>query len=160
MSESHELDLAAAHRHFAADCFNRAWSLIDQSTRTPEEAWELVSLGHASLWHWTQRADCSEQNMSVGHWLLSRIYSVLGDPEPARRYAESCLAISQRAGLEPFYLGFAYEAVARAAAVAGDTATAVSALAAARALAENVEGSDDLALLLADLAEVERFDRG
>lgn len=108
-------DLARAHEYFAAHCFNAAWPLIEKPDRSADDAEALVALGHASLWHWTQRPDCSDKNLSVGHWLLSRIYAVIGDAAGAQRYAYSCLRFSEREGVAPFYLGYAYEALARSA---------------------------------------------
>ena len=154
MAKLPDFDVVAAHKYFAAHCFNSAWPLIDKAERSPDEDVQLVALGHASLWHWTQRADCTDTKLSVGHWLLSRIYSVLQDATQARRYAESCLRISQRTGVEPFYLAFAYEAVARSASVAQDWATAAGAIQEARALAERVSDLESQKMLLNDLATI------
>jgi hypothetical protein len=149
-----DFDAVAAHKYFAATCFNSAWPLIDKVDRTPDEDDQLVALGHASLWHWTQRADCTDTNLSIGHWLLSRIYSVLRDAPQARKYAESCLRISQQPGMEPFHLGIAYEAVARSASLARDWAAAASAVAEARSLAERVSDDESRTQLLGDLATI------
>ncbi|MBM4362397.1 MAG: hypothetical protein FJ104_06930 [Deltaproteobacteria bacterium] len=154
MATPPEFDAAAAHRYFAAHCFNSAWPLIDKAERTPEEETQLLALGHASLWHWTQRADCTDKSLSVGHWMLSRIYSVLREPAGARRYAESCLRMSGRPLVEPFYLAFAHEAVARAAALREDWATVSTSLRAARELAEQVADPANRKLLLDDLSTV------
>jgi hypothetical protein len=149
-----EFDAAAAHKYFAARCFNDAWPLMDKAERSPDEALQLVALGHASLWHWTQRADCTDTNLSIGHWLLSRIYSVLHDIAHAQQYAESCLRISQRPGIEPFYLAYAYEAIARSASLAGRWAEAAAALDQARALAGRIDEADNRQSLLNDLATI------
>src|SRR5689334_14196119 len=113
-------DLSAAHQFFAARCFNNSWQLIDKPGRTVEEDEQLIALGQPSLWHWAQRSDCSAKNLSIAHWLLSRIYAVVGDVVQARRYAESCLRISERGEVAPMFLGYAYEALARAAQLAAD----------------------------------------
>ena len=155
MADPPQFDLAAAHKYFAAYCFNSAWPLIEKSERSPEEELGLVALGHASLWHWMHRSDCTDKNLSVGHWLLSRIYATLRDAVPARRYAESCLAISQRSELDPFYLAFAYEGIARAASIAEDWATVANALQQARSLSERIEDSENRTLLLNDLATIQ-----
>jgi len=154
MPKPPDFDTIAAHKYFAAHCFNSAWPLIEQAERSPEEEVQLVALGHAALWHWTQRADCTDKNLSIGHWFLSRIYSVLREPIQARRYAESCLRISQRPNIEPFYLAFAYEAVARAASVREDWNAVSSSLLEARALAEQVVDLQNRKLLLDDLATI------
>jgi hypothetical protein len=154
MPKPPDFDTTAAHKYFAAHCFNSAWPLIEQTERSPDEEAQLVALGHASLWHWTQRADCTDKSLSIAHWLLSRIYSVLCEPIQARRYAESCLRISQRPDIEPFYLAFAHEAVARAAAVRQDWRAVSTSLQEARALAEQVVDPENRKLLLDDLSTI------
>lgn len=104
-------DLAAAHEYFAADCFNKAWDLIEKSDRTLEEDLLMVALSQASLFHWLNRSDCTSKNLSVGFWQASRIEALLGRANEARRHADTSLRYSQ--SLEPFYIGYAYEALAR-----------------------------------------------
>jgi ketosteroid isomerase-like protein len=151
MAMTPSFDLMAAHRHFAASCFNQTWDLIDKSERTSEESEQLIALGHASLWHWTQRADRSAKNLSIAHWLLSRIYAVVGDAVQAQRYAASCLRISESGGVAPLFLGFAYEALARAALLARDRTGTDRFLKQARELASKVEEEDDRKRLQNDL---------
>ena len=155
MAMTPTFDLVAAHRYFAASCFNQTWDLIDKAERTGEECEQLIALGHASLWHWTQRADCSAKNLSIAHWLLSRIYAVVGDAVQAQRYAASCLRISESGGVAPLFLGFAYEALARAAQLARDRAGADGFLKQARELASKVEDEDDRKRLQDDLGNLE-----
>ena len=57
MSEKSALDLVEAHRYFSAECFNRAWDLIELPARTPEQDRTMLQLGLTSLWHWSQRPD-------------------------------------------------------------------------------------------------------
>jgi hypothetical protein len=149
-----EFDVSAAHRYFSAECFNRAWTLMDKAERSLDEDRELVALGQASLWHWSQRADCTDTNLSIGLWLLSRIYAVVGEAGQSRLYAEACRHVSQREGVEPFYLAYAHEALARAAALSGDGIAAAAALTNARALVDLVTDAESRSVLLADLATV------
>ena len=149
-----DFDTASAHRYFAAHCFNRCWQLIDKPARSPEESTELVALGHASLWHWTQRSDCTPKNLSVAHWMLSRIYAVLGDASPAQEHGEACLRFAESGDSPPFYVGCAHEALARAAVVRGDRTEAEAQLTRAHSLAETIEDADDRKLLLDDLSSV------
>jgi hypothetical protein len=154
MAEQTEFDQAAAHRYFSATCFNRAWDLMDKPTRTAEEDEEMVRLSLASHWHWTQRPDCTDASVSTGYWQTSRIYALLGQADNARRYGQLCLAASQRPGVPPFYLGYAYEALARAGMVAGDKAQMAAYLQEARRVAEVVPDPDARNLLAADLATI------
>jgi len=152
MSKAPEFDVAAAHRYFAAHCFNSAWDLIEKSDRTPEEDRLMVALNQASLFHWLNRPDCDERRLSVGYWQASRIQAILGNGPEAQRHAEVCLSYS--GGLEPFYIGYAHEALARAAAIAGDSKRRVEHAELARAQAELVAREDDRNALLNDLASV------
>src|SRR4026208_1633757 len=102
MSASPTFDKAAAHQFFSADCFNRTWTLIERPNRSPEEDEQMLLLSLASLWHWTQREDCSDQNLSIGYWQVSRVYALRGEGQSALRYGESCLRHSQ--DQPPFFL--------------------------------------------------------
>ncbi len=152
MPKEPDFDLTAAHRFFAADCFNRAWDLLDLAERTPEQERLLVAAAQASLFHWLQRPDCGEQQLSVAHWQLARIHAVLGNALQARREAERCLQHSRH--LAPFFLGYAYEALARAARLEGDAEGLGTYLALGQTQAAKVEHEDERAPLLADLSSL------
>jgi len=149
MNKKTDFDLEAAHRYFSAHCFNSAWDLIDKKGRTPQEDERMIMLNQASLWHWTQRADCSDQNLSVGYWQASRIRALLGQAAEAQRYGQLSRQYSEK--LEPFYLGYAYEALARSEQVAGNMVNAREYAAEARRLAEMVKDAEDKKLLMDDL---------
>jgi hypothetical protein len=148
-------DLEKAHRYFSAECFNRAWDLIDKPSRTPEEDRQMLQLGLASLWHWFQRQDHTSINLSVGHWQVSRIYALLGSAAEARQFAELSLQYGQSAGDFPFYLAYAYEALARAESIGADKVKMKDYLDKARALSERIPDPDDKKQLLADLSSIE-----
>lgn len=152
MSKPPDLDIAAAHKYFAASCFNRAWELIEKENRTADEARLMVMLTLASIYHWSERPDCSEQNLSVGHWQAARVYSALGNAAEALAHANLSLKFSQ--GLSPFYRGFAYAALARAEALTGSQAKVLEYIALARELAAQVTEKDDRDSLLKDLDSI------
>lgn len=151
MPDQPNFDLNTAHRYFAADCFNRAWDFIDKPQRSPAEDDEMLHLSLASLWHWLQRPDATSANLSVGYRQVARVYTLRGEPANARHYATLSLQSSQAAGVGPFYRGYAFEALARAEALAGDVEKAAEYLRQARAEAEKVEDPEDRNLLLKDL---------
>jgi tRNA A-37 threonylcarbamoyl transferase component Bud32/tetratricopeptide (TPR) repeat protein len=138
------------HKALSVDCFNRAWQLIDKQDRTGEEDERMISLAHASLAHWRQRDDCKPLQVSIGYWQISRVYAVLGQGENARRYGGLCLAASAKE--TPFYLGYAHEALARAAMLQKDKAAFDMHMAEARTLAAKVESPEERKLLEDDLA--------
>jgi tetratricopeptide (TPR) repeat protein len=154
MTNKPEFDMKAAHKYFSAACFNGAWELLDKSDRTAEEDEQMLRLSMASHWHWTQREDCADTNISVSYWQASRIYAVLGQVENAKRYAELCLAVSQGDDIPPFYLGYAYEALARAELVAGNKKQMQANLKEAHKAADKVADKEEQKWLLDDLATI------
>lgn len=137
------------HRALAARCFNACWDILERPERSSDDLRELVLLAHASLWHWSQVPGHTGQNLSVGWWMVSRAQAVAGNPDAARAAADASLEAA--AGEQPFFVGYAWEAVARAAHVAGDAPSCEKALENARRFAAAVESDDDRTLLLADL---------
>lgn len=154
MNLDHER-LSAIHGHFAADCFNRCWDLIDKPERTPEEDEEMLRLTMASHWHWTQRDDCTPLNRSVAYWQASRVFALLGQADNARVQAERALAIIDGLDAPPFYLAYGHEGLARAALVDGNLDRAHGHLARARELAAGITDEESLSLLVPDLDALE-----
>ncbi|NDH30825.1 MAG: hypothetical protein EBX72_10130 [Betaproteobacteria bacterium] len=152
MPSTPDFNLTAAHKYFAAYCFNKAWDLIETKERTAEENRLMVALNQASIFHWLNREDCTAQNMSVGFWQASRIQALLGVADQARRYARTCLSYSH--SLEPFFLGYAFEALARAEFIAGESTKASTYLEVAKGHAACVERPEDKELLMRDLSDM------
>ena len=85
---------------------------------------------------------------------MARIYALLGLTDWAQRAGQQCLEVTQRGNLPPFYLGYAYEALARAEAVAGrGTETAVYLQQAYQAAAQ-ITDAQAREQLLTDLATI------
>ena len=135
----------------AVDLFNRSWTLMELPARTPEQDDELIDTAHASAYHWLQVGTAA--NRARSQWQLSRVYVVLGRPEPALHHAGRCLAWCEAhpEALEDWDLAYAHEALARAHALAGDAEAARHHAARARALAASVAGAEDREHLDADL---------
>jgi len=152
MPDKPDFDNTAVHKYFSADCFNKAWDLIEKPNRTDEENEKMVLLNQASIFHWMQRDDCSNQQKSIGYWQASRIHSITKQPEAAKKYGELCLKYSQ--GLEPFFLGYAYEALARAEQTAGNSNKMTEYLNLAKAEAEKVTDTESKKMLTDDLIAI------
>jgi hypothetical protein len=149
-----DFDLQAAHKYFSADCFNKAWDLIDKPNRTAAEDQQMLLLSMASAWHWTQRTDCTAQNLSIAYWQLSRVYALLRQADNARCYGEMSLEQSRVDGVELFCAGYAYEALARAEMVAGEGGKMATYLVEARAVSERMTDAEAKKMLLDDLATI------
>ena len=154
MANKSGFDEQAAHRYFSVTCFNQAWDLIDKAERTPEEEEQMIRLSLASHWHWTQREDFAKTNESVAHWQTSRIYALLGQAENARRYGKLSLAAASADGVTPFYVGYAYDALARAEAIAGNQSEIEEYLAKARKAAAQISNAEERKMLEGDLATI------
>ena len=148
-----DFDVAAAHRHFAAKCFNDAWDLIEKPERTAEDNRRMVALSQASFYHWLEREDCDDRRIAVGYWQISRVQALAGNAAEAVRLGELCL--SHSGDLKPFFIGYAHEALARAYKLAGDEREAARHLAIAKVQVVKVEETEDRALLEADLKGLE-----
>ena len=72
----------------------------------------------------------------------------------ARRYGQLALDASQAEGVGPFYVGYAYEALARAESVAGNTGKMKEYLDKAREAADAVPDKDSKKFLTDDLATI------
>ena len=114
----------------------------------------MVHMAHASRYHWEESRLGGPANDARGEWQVSRVYSVLGRAEPALYHARRCLEICEANGIGDFDLAFAYEALARASAVAGDGEAARGYVDQARAAREGIAEDDDRELFDADLATI------
>jgi len=116
----------ATHRRLGVDLYNKTWSLIEKEDRSRDEDDELLHTAHASAYHWLQVG--TQANRARSEWQCSRANVVLGRPEAAICHAERCLELVEGAPdqMEEFDLPSAYEALARAYALAGDGAKAKS----------------------------------
>jgi ribosomal protein S18 acetylase RimI-like enzyme len=140
------------HRKLGAELFNGTWTLLEEQDRTPADDARLIHMAHASAYHWLQAG--TPLNVARSHWLCSRVYSVLGRPEPALYHAQLVHDICAEQGIGDFDLAYAFEALARAQAVAGNRAEADGWRDRARAAAAGITDAEDRELLLSDLATI------
>jgi tetratricopeptide (TPR) repeat protein len=154
MVKKTDFDIQVVHGYFSKECFNRAWDYIDKPVRTKSEEDAMLHLSLTSLWHWAEREDCTPTNLSIGYWQVSRVFALLGQTDNARHYGELCLEASQKDDVLPFYLGYAYEALARAALVAGNLDEMEEFLNKAKQVAAKLPDPQAKQQLLSDLATI------
>jgi hypothetical protein len=140
------------HRKLGADLFNRTWELMEKTDRTRDEDALMIHMAHASAYHWLQVG--APENAARSHWQCSRVYTVLGRSEPAIYHARLTLGICEQNHIGDFDLAFAYEALARAYAVATDMDESARWLAKARAASADIADPEDRDLLRRDLATI------
>ena len=113
---------------------------------------EMIHSAHFSRYHWGEIG--TPANLARGEWQCSRVDTVLGRAEPAMWHARRCLAICEEHGIGGWDVAFAWEAIARAASVAGDGEAVAAALVRARELGAQIAEDEDRELLLSDLATI------
>lgn len=143
----------AEHKTFAVNLFNLVWDLLDKEDRTPDEDDRMLHAAHASRFHWGEIGTPLE--FERGEWQISRVYAVLHRPQAALHHAQRCLEICQANEIGDFDLAFAYEALARAHAVAGDVDKGKAYLAQAEKAGANIEDENTREYVFSELADVE-----
>jgi hypothetical protein len=126
------------HRQLGVDLFNEVWRLIE----TREDDDRMLHAAHASRFHWGEAPECRPENVVRGEWLASRAYVTLRRGEPAVWHARRCFEHCEEAAIGDWDLAYAYEALARAHALAGD-AEAEDWKAKARAAGDEISDAED-----------------
>jgi hypothetical protein len=91
-------DILQAHRWFAMEANNRAWSLAEAPTRSSAEIEEMIGAAHTAAWHWHHVGE--PLNELRAQFLLTTAYGVAGREEGAALHAEQCLKLSESVGWE------------------------------------------------------------
>jgi len=143
MDQSKAYTEAEAERLFAIRFHGKTWDLLDKPDRTPADDALMVDYVHASLAHW--RAAGTPLNEQRGLWFLSRVYSVLGQAQTALYYADRCqeLTLAHPELMQDFDIAFAFEALARAHALAGNLVEAEKYLLLARQAGDAIQEEED-----------------
>jgi DNA-binding transcriptional MerR regulator len=141
-----------AERRLAASLFNATWTLLEKEQRSRDDDDAMLHMAHASAHHWRQVG--RPENIARGEWQCSRVYAALRRPEPCLHHAQRVLDLCRDHGLGDFDLAYAYEALARGHAIAGDADRARACTEQALAAAEDIKEDDDRDLLLTDLETI------
>lgn len=143
-----------ARRQLAKTLFNYAWTLLERDDRSELEAELMIDAAHASRLMWEEVG--TPVNRARADWQCSRVYATLERPEPALHHAWRCLATCEEHGIDDFDLAYAYEALARAHAVAGESELAEAYAERARRAGRELANEPDRAMLFRDLETIPR----
>jgi len=138
-------------RKLAVDLFNATWRLLEKK-RNRDEDLKMIHMAHASRHHWAQVG--TPTNLAIGEWQVSRVYAVLRRAEPAMYHARACLRICKESRAGDFALAYAFEALARASAVAGNRKDRGRYVRLGERAAKAIREDDDREQFLRDLASV------
>lgn len=145
-------DIVRWHRVFAPRFFNHTWELMDLEERDEDATDEMLSSAFAQRAHWYQVGDARRR--AIADWQVARAAVLAGYPDLARRFGQRCLEESGQ--LDPFIIGFAHEAIARAAAAVDDVETFSDHMQAARDVVGQIGDPEERDILIADLDEMTR----
>jgi hypothetical protein len=152
MEESPTVITPKVHRKLAVDLFKFVWTLLEKQKRTRAEDDLMIHAAHASRYHWGEVG--APENLARGEWQCSRVYAVLKRAEPAQYHAQRCLDLCVEHHLVDFDRAYAFEALARAAAVAGDWEEKARYLELAREAEDMIAELDDRKHFKDDLATI------
>lgn len=138
-----EFDLKRAHGWFATELNNNLWDRLEAGALPADEAEALIHAAHASAYHWAQIGTAA--NLLRAECLVANVYAALGLGAPALRHSRRCLDLIEQNpdAVEDWDLAFAYDALARAHAAAGDGVAAAEARQEARRLGDGIGEADD-----------------
>jgi DNA-binding transcriptional MerR regulator len=143
---------AEDERRLAARLFNGVWDLLETEDRSPEDDDRMLHMAHASRHHWGQVG--TPTHLARGEWQCSRVYAALRRPEPCLHHAQRVLDICEAERIDAFDFAFAYEALARGHAIAGDLETARVMTERALTAGEKITDDEERKLLLSDLETI------
>lgn len=140
-----------AHKHFGATVNGEVWELLGRSERTSDDDALMVHAAHASQYHWLKAGTAVHHQR--GEWLVSHVYAELGLGEAALRHAQRCLRLTEasRSKMEDFDLAYAYEALARANAIAGSAKDAARFIDLAETAGEAISDEESREIFCGDL---------
>ncbi len=119
LSEDEKMTMNEFHKKMAVKTNGGVWSVLDKDAPTKNELEQALEMAHTSLYHWRQIG--KPINIARGEYMISRVYSHMGNGNEALHYAERTLKLTEDAGDKAaFDMGFAYEVLAKAYAVKGD----------------------------------------
>jgi hypothetical protein len=145
---------AEAQRKLAGELFNYVWTLLEKAHRSAHETDRMIAAAHASRLFWEEVGE--PVHHARGEWQISRTYAVAGRAGEAAHHAGRCLEICRDYGIGGFDLAYAYEALARAHALAGDADGAARYAQQAYVAADAVADPEDRELVLSDLNTLPR----
>jgi DNA-binding transcriptional MerR regulator len=141
------------NRRIGIALFNATWTLIEKENRTRDEDDAMLHMAHAARHHWAA-SGTDAAHLARGEWQCSRVYAILGRPEPSLHHAQRVLDLCQENSIGDWDLAFAYEALARGQAVAGNAERARAYTEQALAAAEDIAEDDERELVLGDLETI------
>jgi len=113
-------ETARWQRRLASQANNRAWTLAEAESRTPEEDEEMLQAAHAAMHLWKMVGN--DKNRAHAAQLVAHVYALLDLPGPAAHYLAKSHPIFFGDGAEAWEIALAHAVAANVAAAAKDVA--------------------------------------
>jgi hypothetical protein len=151
MEEVKRYTIEEAHRHFAIALNGTVWDLLQKSDRSQSENELMVHAAHTSCYHWLQVGNGLHHQRA--EWLIAHVYTELGFKCSALRHAERCLELTSEfeSLMQDFDHAYAFEAAARANALAENREEALEYLRLAEEAANAIVNDEDKNIFMNDL---------
>ncbi|HEY2780077.1 MAG TPA: hypothetical protein VGI90_04860 [Steroidobacteraceae bacterium] len=140
---------ATWRRRFASRANNRAWTLSEQKSRTPQEDREMLDAAHASMHLWSTIG--TARNVASAQLLLGQVHALLANAQYALPYAQAAHVYFTSNPSEPGQVAFSHAVMAAAAHSAGNSALHETHYLAAIALIGKLPNKEEKANLEATL---------
>ncbi len=150
MTEENKYTEQECHKRFAVKQNNFVWELLQKKDRTEKENEIMIHAAHGSCFHWGKIGE--PINLQRGEWLISHVYAILNRPEPALHHAQKCMELTEKHKFVDFDLAYAYEAMARAHAVAGNKMGFDKYLKLTEAAGNQIKGEENRKIFMSDFA--------
>jgi hypothetical protein len=141
-------------RRLASRANNRAWSLSEQGSRTPQQDLEMLDAAHASMHLWSTIG--SERNLALAQLLLGQVHALLGNASSAMFYALAAQAYLTVNSREVGDVAISHAVLAAAAHCAKDSALHAASYRAAMSLIAEMQAGEDKAIVEATMNVVPR----
>ena len=140
------------HRYLGIELNRQTWFLLDKKDHDKLENQRMVAFAHGSLYYWQHSHEFLAVNKQRGEWLISHVYAALGQGSEALKHApRHWLKVTEDQDLKDFDLAYAYEAMARGYASAGETEEMNKYFLKAKKAADEIKAEKDRNLFLSDL---------
>jgi hypothetical protein len=151
-------ELAVWQRRLASQANNRAWTLAESLSRTPEQDDEMLHAAHVAMYFWSIVGN--PRNHAHAAQLVAHVYALLGVGPLAEHYEAKSQPVFLGEGAEPGERAMAHAVAANVAAANKDSKTQREHYDKARTLIEAMPDSKDRDILNATLRVVPVPDDG
>jgi hypothetical protein len=113
-------ETAKWQRRLASQANNRAWTLAETASRTPEQDEEMLQAAHAAMHFW--KIVGNDNNRAHAAQLVAHVYALLELPGPAAHFLAKSQPILLSEGAEAWEVALAHAVAANVAAAKKDAA--------------------------------------